>query len=434
MLMWIVMMLILLLVLPGATTISYKTLCRVECSLAQVPRLGTPPSAGAPRSESPCDFSMGPTLNTLFKRGSQMCAIELPLVKASFRGPSKFIAMSKTTPNVKSRQRNYDGNPVKGKLQQTVHLWSPILDHETLDWLTPGHIVALNTRDCRRLLSGAWIMMSHKSHQIAAAGSRLRMAIRKTPFHDLKHMAWLGLFWPGFGSESAPGVDCIQQAGAKRPMLRGGWGMVEKAWSCKTAPGPQRESESCYWVSLWLAVNEKPKGNQQFAGSFDLGTKPWGDITLGTSQEHKSGHTGSIILADMKETMPAIFIWVNYNISPAWNKVVAGAIPGHSPHKPPFGVRSCEVVIIHPVSFKNQWRSRPHRQVATSPCRVWQRKTKRKRSCWKWSVSSVVPHLQVLFWRAPWKENEREPFLEVPQVAQALNNVLWIKYKSPNKN
>ena len=35
---------------------------------------------------------------------------------------------------------------------------------------------------------------------------------------------------------------------------------------------------------------------------------------------------------------------LNYNISPTRNKVVGGLLP----HKPPFGVRSCEVVLIHP--------------------------------------------------------------------------------------
>ena len=34
-------------------------------------------------------------------------------------------------------------------------------------------------------------------------------------------------------------------------------------------------------------------------------------------------------------------IWVNYNTSPT-------CLGGYSPHKPPFGVRSCEVVITHP--------------------------------------------------------------------------------------
>ena len=39
-------------------------------------------------------------------------------------------------------------------------------------------------------------------------------------------------------------------------------------------------------------------------------------------------------------------------ISPA-NEVVGG----YSPHQPPFGVRSCEVVIIHPERFGIQFGS-----------------------------------------------------------------------------
>ena len=40
-------------------------------------------------------------------------------------------------------------------------------------------------------------------------------------------------------------------------------------------------------------------------------------------------------------------IWGSYNISPTRHKVVGS----YSRHKPPFGVRSCEVVMIHPEPF-----------------------------------------------------------------------------------
>ena len=38
------------------------------------------------------------------------------------------------------------------------------------------------------------------------------------------------------------------------------------------------------------------------------------------------------------------FVQIMHLVDPRW-------LGGYSPHEPPFGVRSCEVVILHPVSF-----------------------------------------------------------------------------------